>query len=102
MGLLDLYMVASVPVMKVLLICGLGSFLALDHIDILGESARKQINNVSINFSFIILLEQSSVTFSNLTELFNLCNQVVFFVFNPALVSSNLAQTITLENIVSL
>ncbi|XP_027178914.1 protein PIN-LIKES 3-like isoform X1 [Coffea eugenioides] len=72
MGLLDLFMVASVPVMKVLLICGLGSFLALDHIDILGESARKQINNV------------------------------VFFVFNPALVSSNLAQTITLENIVSL
>lgn len=72
MGLLDLFSVASVPVVKVLLICGLGSFLALDHIDILDESARKQINNV------------------------------VFFVFNPALVSSNLAQTITLENIVSL
>ncbi|KAL3525135.1 hypothetical protein ACH5RR_013507 [Cinchona calisaya] len=69
MGLLDLFLVASVPVVKVLLICGLGSFLALDHIDVMGESARKQLNNV------------------------------VFFVLNPALISSNLAQTVTLENI---
>ncbi|XP_027179051.1 protein PIN-LIKES 1-like [Coffea eugenioides] len=72
MGLLDLSLVASIPVVKVLLICGLGSFLALDHIDILGDSARKELNNM------------------------------VFFVFNPALVSSNLAQTITSENIISL
>ncbi|CDP01744.1 unnamed protein product [Coffea canephora] len=72
MGLLDLSLVASIPVVKVLLICALGSFLALDHIDILGDSARKELNNM------------------------------VFFVFNPALVSSNLAQTITSENIISL
>ncbi|XP_027075595.1 protein PIN-LIKES 3 isoform X2 [Coffea arabica] len=42
------------------------------HADILGDSARKELNNM------------------------------VFFVFNPALVSSNLAQTITSENIISL
>ncbi|KAL3527343.1 hypothetical protein ACH5RR_011999 [Cinchona calisaya] len=72
MRLLDLFLVASVPVLKVLLICGLGSFLVLDHIDLLGESARKQLNNI------------------------------VFFVFNPALVASNLAQTITLDNIILL
>ncbi|KAJ9146824.1 hypothetical protein P3X46_029048 [Hevea brasiliensis] len=68
MRLLDLFVIASMPVLKVLLLTGLGSFLALDHVNILGEDTRKQIN------------------------------QVVFYVFNPALVGSNLANTITIES----
>ncbi|XWS14321.1 hypothetical protein CRYUN_Cryun35bG0000400 [Craigia yunnanensis] len=72
MRILDLFVVASMPIMKVLLLTALGSFLALDRIDVLGENARKQLNNV------------------------------VFFVFNPALVSSNLAKTITFESIILL
>ncbi|OAY57706.1 protein PIN-LIKES 3 [Manihot esculenta] len=68
MPLLDLFVIASMPVLKVLLLTGLGSLLALDSVNVLGEDARKQIN------------------------------QVVFYVFNPALVGSNLANTITIES----
>ncbi|KAJ0085959.1 hypothetical protein Patl1_09326 [Pistacia atlantica] len=72
MGLLDLFIAASIPVLKVLLITALGSYLTLDHVNILSEDARKHINNV------------------------------VFYVFNPALVSSSLAGTITYESMVKL
>ncbi|KAK8607375.1 hypothetical protein V6N13_053115 [Hibiscus sabdariffa] len=72
MRILDLFVVASMPILKVLLVTALGSFLALECIDVLGENARKQLNNV------------------------------VFFVFNPALVSSNLAKTVTFESMVML
>ncbi|TYI41150.1 hypothetical protein ES332_A02G214300v1 [Gossypium tomentosum] len=72
MRILDLFVVASMPIMKVLMLTALGSFLALDRVDVMGESARKQLNNV------------------------------VFFVFNPALVSSSLAKTVTFESIVLL
>ncbi|GMP32267.1 hypothetical protein CsSME_00006103 [Camellia sinensis var. sinensis] len=72
MGLLDLFCVASMPVLKVLLITALGSFLTLDGIDVLGEDAMKHLNTV------------------------------VFFVFNPALVGSNIAKTITFESVILL
>ncbi|XP_024985275.1 protein PIN-LIKES 3-like [Cynara cardunculus var. scolymus] len=72
MGFLDLFSAASMPVLKVLILTGLGSFLALDSIDILGQSTRKQVNNI------------------------------VFFVFSPALVGSNLANTITVKSISSM
>ncbi|KAF5455574.1 hypothetical protein F2P56_025135 [Juglans regia] len=72
MALLELFITASVPVLKVLLITALGSYLALDSVDILGEDARKHLNTV------------------------------VFYVFNPALVSTKLAQTITSESMVKL
>ncbi|CAA3004033.1 uncharacterized transporter YBR287W-like isoform X1 [Olea europaea subsp. europaea] len=72
MGFLNLFAISSMPVIKVLLVTGLGSYLALDRIDILGEDARKHLNNI------------------------------VFFVFNPALVSSNLAKTITHESMVQM
>ncbi|KAK1554406.1 hypothetical protein Q3G72_011674 [Acer saccharum] len=72
MGLLELFIAASIPVAKVLLVTSLGSYLALDHVNILGEDARKHINNI------------------------------VFYVFNPALVSSNLSRTITFESMVKL
>ncbi|CAI9115314.1 OLC1v1016188C1 [Oldenlandia corymbosa var. corymbosa] len=72
MALLDLFIAASIPVLKVLLITALGSFLALDRISILGADSRKHLNNI------------------------------VFFVFNPALVSSNLAKTVTYQSMVQL
>ncbi|PWA43743.1 auxin efflux carrier [Artemisia annua] len=72
MGFLDLFCAASMPVLKVLIVTALGSYLALDSIDILGQSTRKQINNI------------------------------VFFVFNPALVGSNLASTITYKSMISM
>ncbi|KAL9459578.1 hypothetical protein AB3S75_002892 [Citrus x aurantiifolia] len=70
MQISDLFFVASMPVLKTLLLTTLGSFLALDKVDVMGENARKQLNSV------------------------------VFFVFSPAIVGSNLAKTITLESIV--
>ncbi|XP_043708621.1 protein PIN-LIKES 3-like [Telopea speciosissima] len=72
MGIVDLFITASIPVLKVLLVTALGSFLALDHINIMGNDARKHMNRVA------------------------------FFVFFPALVASNLAQTITYESMVKL
>ncbi|PWA59490.1 Auxin efflux carrier [Artemisia annua] len=53
---------------KVLLVTGLGSFLAMESVD-MGPTTRKLVNNL------------------------------VFFVFNPALVGSNLASTVILETI---
>ncbi|PKI67321.1 hypothetical protein CRG98_012270 [Punica granatum] len=72
MGFLDLFVVASMPVLKVLLITALGLYLALDHVDVMGEATRKQMN------------------------------RLVYLVFNPALVASNLANTITSESILLL
>ncbi|KAL3618406.1 hypothetical protein CASFOL_038727 [Castilleja foliolosa] len=72
MGLLGLFIASTIPVLKVLLVTGLGSYLALDHVGILVEDARKHLNNVT------------------------------FYVFNPALVSSNLAKTITYDSMVKL
>lgn len=72
MAFLDLLLIASMPILKVLLVTALGLYLALESVDIMGESTRKQMNRVS------------------------------FFVFNPALVGSNLARAVTSENIVQL
>lgn len=72
MALLDLFTASSTPVVKVLLVTALGSYLAVDRVNILGDDARKHLNNI------------------------------IFYVFNPALVSSNLAKTITVESMVEL
>lgn len=69
MKILDLFIAAFIPVLKVLLLTALGLFLALDRIDILGDLARQHLN------------------------------KVVFFIFNPALVGSSLADHITAEGI---
>ena len=47
MGILDLLIVSSVSVLKVLIMTSVGSLLATDHVNILGEDARKHLNNVS-------------------------------------------------------
>ncbi|CAL1379778.1 unnamed protein product [Linum trigynum] len=70
--LLNLLVASVMPVLKLLIITALGLFLAVDSVDILGIDARKHLNNV------------------------------VFFVFNPALIASNLAKYITLKNVVML
>lgn len=72
MALWQLFFVALMPVVKVLLITAVGVFLATKRIDILGTDARKHLNNL------------------------------VFYVLNPALVGSNLAKFITLKSIVLL
>lgn len=72
MALLDLFISASIPVLKVLLVTALGSFLALDRVNVLGAETRKHLNNI------------------------------VFFVFSPALVASSLAKTITYESVIKL
>ncbi|KAH0705167.1 hypothetical protein KY290_009862 [Solanum tuberosum] len=68
MGLLDLLVAASMPVIQILLITALGLALALDRFAILGEDARKHLNNI------------------------------VFYICNPSLISSNLSKTITYES----
>lgn len=72
MGFVELFSVASMPVIKVLLITAVGLFLALDNVNLLGKDARIQVNHL------------------------------VHYVFNPALVGGNLADTITLENVILL
>ncbi|CAN0924294.1 Protein PIN-LIKES 3 [Linum grandiflorum] len=72
MGLLDLFEASSISVLKVLLVTALGTFLALDPVDVLGPDARKNVNNL------------------------------VFYVFNPALMVASLSTTITWEQLVKL
>ena len=50
-GILNLFLAASMPVLKVLLITAVGSFLALDRIKILTEDALKHLNTVRNNLS---------------------------------------------------
>ncbi|XP_062029947.1 protein PIN-LIKES 3-like isoform X1 [Rosa rugosa] len=72
MKLFQLFITASIPVLKTLLITALGSYLATERVNILGEDSRKHLNSL------------------------------VFFVFNPALVGSSLAQTITYHSMIKL
>ncbi|THF99277.1 hypothetical protein TEA_017114 [Camellia sinensis var. sinensis] len=62
MALLDLFIASSIPVLKVLLVTAIGSILALDHINILGEYTRKHMNNsvVSAKWRRKLLLSSSS------------------------------------------
>jgi len=47
MGLLQLFTTACVPVFNMLLVTGVGSFLATDFAGLLSKEARKHLNNVS-------------------------------------------------------
>ncbi|CAN4123748.1 unnamed protein product [Withania somnifera] len=72
MGFVDLFVVALVPVLKTLIITAVGLFLALERVNLLGSTARHHLNNL------------------------------VFYIFTPALVASSLAETVTASNIISL
>ncbi|KAI0502335.1 hypothetical protein KFK09_017283 [Dendrobium nobile] len=72
MGLWDIFVTASVPVLNVLLLTAVGSIYATSRVGILGQDTRKLLNNV------------------------------VFYIFNPALVASNLSSTFSLESMILL
>ncbi|KAK8671566.1 hypothetical protein V6N13_038159 [Hibiscus sabdariffa] len=72
MGFMDLFLVALMPVLKVILITGVGLLLAVDRVNLLGQAARHHLNNL------------------------------VFYVLGPALVGSNLAETVTFQSFVNL
>ncbi|KAH7849768.1 hypothetical protein Vadar_022734 [Vaccinium darrowii] len=72
MEFLDLFIVALMPILKILIVTAIGLFLAIERVNLLGPVARHHLNNL------------------------------VFYVFSPALVVSNLADTITSSNVVSL
>ncbi|GMJ02343.1 PIN-LIKES 3 [Hibiscus trionum] len=72
MGFVDLLVVAVIPVIQLLLATAVGLFMAVDSVNLLGPVARHSLNNL------------------------------VYFVFCPALVISSLAETITFESLVSL
>lgn len=69
MAFWDLFVVALMPVLKVLIITGIGLVLALERVNLLGQNARRYLN------------------------------ELVFYVFGPALVCSYLAETVTLESL---
>ncbi|XP_021717741.1 protein PIN-LIKES 3-like [Chenopodium quinoa] len=69
MKVLDLLVVASMPIIKLLLITAIGSLLAIDRVDVLRDTSRKYLN------------------------------KLVYFVYNPAFVGSSLAQTVTYESL---
>ncbi|GAB2254226.1 hypothetical protein Droror1_Dr00022035 [Drosera rotundifolia] len=71
MGFLSLLEVSSMPILEVLIVGGLGAYLATDRCGLLTSTARKSIN------------------------------KIVFMVFTPALMFANLAKTVTLEDIIS-
>ncbi|WOH01319.1 hypothetical protein DCAR_0520701 [Daucus carota subsp. sativus] len=54
-GILNLFLAASMPVLKVLLITAVGSFLALDRIKILTEDALKHLNTLHMLFYAVII-----------------------------------------------
>ncbi|KAL9239354.1 hypothetical protein vseg_013687 [Gypsophila vaccaria] len=70
--LVELLIVASMPVIKFMLIIGLGIFLAFDRIHILCLTARRHLN------------------------------QMVFYVFGPAMLCSYLGETVTLESFLTM
>lgn len=71
MAFLALLEVASMPVLRILLISGLGAFLATSYVDVLTADARKHVN------------------------------KVIFIVFTPALMFASLSKSVTLDNIIS-
>ncbi|KAM5574018.1 hypothetical protein ABKV19_013502 [Rosa sericea] len=72
MSLWTLFVTASVPVLESFLITALGSYLALDRVNLLGPDSRKHLNSI------------------------------VFYVNTPALIGANLAETITYDSLVKL
>ncbi|CAN6196435.1 unnamed protein product [Urochloa humidicola] len=72
MGLLELFVTACMPVFNMLLVTGVGAFLATDLAGLLSKEARKHLNNI------------------------------VFYVFSPSLVAIYLAKTITMESLAKL
>lgn len=71
MGFWTLFEAASSPILQVLMISGLGAFLATDYVNLLPTHSRKSLN------------------------------KIVFMVFTPCLMFASLAKTVTLQDIIS-
>ncbi|KAG6394395.1 hypothetical protein SASPL_144979 [Salvia splendens] len=71
MGLLNLFEVASMPILQVLIISMLGAFMATDYLKLLPPDARKYMN------------------------------KIVFMAFTPSLVFASLAKTVNFQEIIS-
>ncbi|KAH7519810.1 protein PIN-LIKES 7 [Ziziphus jujuba] len=71
MGFLTLFEVASMPIIQVLLISGLGALMATEYFNLLPADARRSLN------------------------------KIVFVIFTPSLMFANLAKTVTLEDVIS-
>ncbi|KAJ8427558.1 hypothetical protein Cgig2_006629 [Carnegiea gigantea] len=67
MGFVALFLVALMPVLKMLILTAIGLILAFDRINLLNSTARHTLNNI------------------------------VFYVFSPALMGAYLAKTVTLD-----
>jgi auxin efflux carrier family protein len=63
MGLLQLFVTASMPVLNVLLVSGVGSFLATENIGILSKECTKHLNNVGQVFYFPFLMSDRNFPF---------------------------------------
>ncbi|XVE68667.1 hypothetical protein DITRI_Ditri09bG0087300 [Diplodiscus trichospermus] len=72
MGFLNLFVVALMPVLKVILITLVGLLVALDRINLLGPEANHHLNNI------------------------------VYYVVSPALAASSLAESITFKSFITL
>ncbi|GMI80563.1 hypothetical protein HRI_001725600 [Hibiscus trionum] len=101
MGFMDLFIVALMPVLKVILITGVGLLLAVDGINLLGPEARHHLNNVRKCFASTaschgLMIPKPKTCFS-VSDV-----QLVFYVLGPALVGSNLAETVTFQSFANL
>ena len=56
MEFLDLFIVALMPVLKILLVTAVGLLLATERINLLGADARPYLNNVGQNFPTVQFL----------------------------------------------
>ncbi|XP_021863739.1 protein PIN-LIKES 1-like [Spinacia oleracea] len=72
MGFVALFMVALMPVLKTLLLTAVGLVLAVDRINLLGPTARHNLNNM------------------------------VFYVFSPCLMGAYLAKTVTFDVMINM
>ncbi|CAH8294763.1 unnamed protein product [Eruca vesicaria subsp. sativa] len=72
MNLVHLFITSAKPVVEILLITIVGSYMALDGVNLLGEDARKFLNNI------------------------------VFYVFSPSLIGSRLANSVTYESLMQM
>lgn len=104
MGFLELLEVASMPIVQVLLISVLGAFLATDYCSLLSADTRRSVNKVTSIFAFLFSYYHafiiSYIYISSLINIFR-CTQLVFVVFTPCIMFANLAQTVTLQDIIS-
>lgn len=71
MGFMTLLEVASMPILQVLIVSGLGAVMATDYLKLLPADARKYLN------------------------------RIVFVIFTPALMFASLAESVTFQDIIT-